>query len=44
MKSMESQRHRFAIPDDVHYLNCAYIAPLSDGVSKAMVEGAMQPR
>ncbi|MBX7533767.1 aminotransferase class V-fold PLP-dependent enzyme [Qipengyuania sp. 1XM1-15A] len=41
MKSIESQRHRFAIPDDVHYLNCAYMAPLSDGVSKAMVEGAM---
>ncbi|MGB3167575.1 MAG: aminotransferase class V-fold PLP-dependent enzyme [Alteraurantiacibacter sp.] len=35
-----SQRHRFAIPEDVHYLNCAYMAPLADTVSAAMVEGA----
>lgn len=35
-----SQRHRFAIPEGVHYLNCAYMAPLSHAVSAAMVEGA----
>ncbi|MCA0979122.1 aminotransferase class V-fold PLP-dependent enzyme [Qipengyuania flava] len=34
------QRHRFSIPGDVHYLNCAYMAPLSREVSGAMVEGA----
>ena len=38
--TLASQRHRFAIPDEVHYLNCAYIAPLSHEVSAAMVEGA----
>ena len=36
----EPQRHRFAIPEEVHYLNCAYMAPLSHDVSAAMVEGA----
>lgn len=35
-----SQRHLFSIPDEVHYLNCAYMAPLSHAVSAAMVEGA----
>ena len=34
------QRNRFAIPDEVHYLNCAYMAPLAHDVSEAMVEGA----
>ncbi|WP_370033585.1 aminotransferase class V-fold PLP-dependent enzyme [Qipengyuania mesophila] len=34
------QRDRFAIPDEVHYLNCAYMAPLAHKVSEAMVEGA----
>lgn len=40
MPDIGSQRHRFEIPEDVHYLNCAYMAPLSRGVSAAMVEGA----
>lgn len=40
MPGIASQRHRFAIPEDLHYLNCAYMAPLSHGVSGAMVEGA----
>lgn len=35
-----SQRERFAIPDGVHYLNCAYMAPLARAVSEAMVAGA----
>ncbi len=35
-----SQRSRFAIPDGVHYLNCAYMAPLAKEVSAAMAEGA----
>ena len=38
--AIADQRHRFAIPDDVHYLNCAYMAPLGRDVSAAMVEGA----
>ena len=35
-----SQRHRFSIPEEVHYLNCAYMAPLSHEVSEAMVAAA----
>ena len=35
-----SQRHRFAIPDGVHYLNCAYMSPLAQDVSAAMMSGA----
>ncbi len=38
--TIADQRHRFAIPDDVHYLNCAYMAPLSHEVSGAVVAGA----
>jgi len=34
------QRARFAIPLEVHYLNCAYMAPLSHAVIAAMDEGA----
>lgn len=40
MSEIASQNRRFAIPGDVHYLNCAYMAPLSREVSAAMVEGA----
>ena len=25
---LENQRHLFDIPEDVHYLNCAYMSPL----------------
>jgi len=32
------QRERFAIPQGVHYLNCAYMAPLSRAVIEAMDE------
>lgn len=35
-----SQRDRFAIPAEVHYLNCAYMAPLSHEVIAAMDAGA----
>ncbi|MGI9419051.1 MAG: aminotransferase class V-fold PLP-dependent enzyme [Geminicoccaceae bacterium] len=34
------QRHRFEIPEDVAYLNCAYMSPLSNAVSAAGVEAA----
>lgn len=33
------QRHLFDIPDDVHYLNCAYISPLLRAARAAAVEG-----
>ena len=36
MEPLASQRGRFAIPGDVHYLNCAYMAPLSHDVAGAM--------
>ena len=34
-----SQRHLFDLPDDVAYLNCAYMAPLMHSVVAAGVEG-----
>jgi selenocysteine lyase/cysteine desulfurase len=37
---IENQRHRFDMPAGVHYLNCAYMSPLSDTVRAAMAEGA----
>lgn len=40
MTPIPSQRHRFAIPEDVHYINCAYMAPLSHAVGDAMEQGA----
>lgn len=40
MTPIPSQRHRFAIPDEVHYINCAYMAPLSHEVSEAVARGA----
>lgn len=39
MTSIPSQRHRFSIPDTVHYLNCAYMAPHENGVAAAIHEG-----
>ena len=40
MNSIPSQRHRFVIPQDVHYLNCAYMSPVADTVRDAIVAGA----
>jgi selenocysteine lyase/cysteine desulfurase len=34
------QRHLFDIPDDVAYLNCAYMSPSSNAVAAAGLEGA----
>lgn len=36
---IESQRHLFDIPDDVAYLNCAYMSPLMKSVQLAGREG-----
>ena len=33
------QKHRFSLPEDIHYLNCAYMSPLSHKVEAAGVEG-----
>ena len=35
-----SQRHLFDLPDDVAYLNCAYMAPLMHSVVEAGIRGA----
>ena len=34
------QRHLFSIPEDVAYLNCAYMSPSSHAVTEAGLEGA----
>ncbi|MEE9595930.1 MAG: hypothetical protein V3V96_04055, partial [Acidiferrobacterales bacterium] len=34
------QRHRFDLPDDVAYLNCAYLSPLMKAVMRAGQQGA----
>jgi selenocysteine lyase/cysteine desulfurase len=36
---LPSQRHLFDIPDDVAYLNCAYMSPLMHRVREAAVQG-----
>ena len=33
------QRHLFDIPDEIAYLNCAYISPLANSVKQAGLEG-----
>ncbi len=37
---IKNQRQRFDMPRDVHYLNCAYMSPLSDTVRAALSAGA----
>ncbi len=41
--ALACQRERFSIPRDVHYLNCAYMAPLATSVLAAM-EGASRSK
>jgi len=41
---LPSQRHLFDIPDDVAYLNCAYMSPLLTRVRDAVVEGLDRKR
>jgi selenocysteine lyase/cysteine desulfurase len=40
MIHIPSQRHRFAMPRDIHYLNCAYMSPIADTVRDAIANGA----
>jgi len=37
---LSSKRHLFDIPDDIAYLNCAYISPLLNAVRDAGIAGA----
>ncbi len=41
---LECQRHRFQLPPDLHYLNCAYMAPLAREVEEAGLEGMARRR
>jgi selenocysteine lyase/cysteine desulfurase len=38
------RRDAFRVPDDVHYLNCAYMAPLPRAVEDAVVAGLRRKR
>lgn len=40
MTAIACQRDRFSIPPNIHYLNCAYMAPLSHDVVAAMENAA----
>ena len=39
MSALQCQRAAFSLPDDVHYLNCAYMGPLPRAVQAAGAEG-----
>lgn len=41
---LTSQRHRFSLPDGLHYLNCAYMSPLALPVEEAGIEGVRRKR
>ena len=38
------QRHHFSLPDDFHYLNCAYMGPLPKAAERAGIEGLRAKR
>ena len=39
MEPLECQKHLFSLPDGLHYLNCAYMSPLSKSVEGAGLQG-----
>lgn len=41
---LECQRHLFSLPDDLHYLNCAYMSPLPRSVEEAGIAGMRRKR
>ncbi len=41
---LDCQRRRFQLPTDVHYLNCAYMAPLARDVEAAGIAGMRRRR
>lgn len=41
---LSCQRALFSLPDDLHYLNCAYMAPVSKRVAEAGLEGIRRTR
>ncbi len=44
MEHLRCQKDRFQLPDDVHYINCAYMAPLSRRVEEAGIAGVQAKR
>ncbi len=44
LRELGCQRAAFRVPADVHYLNCAYMAPLARAVEDAIVEGVRAKR
>ena len=44
MSQIPLQRHRFAIPRDVHYFNCGYMSPIAHPVHDATAAGARRKR
>ena len=41
---MKSQKHLFQLPDEIHYLNCAYMSPLLKSVEEKGIEGMQRKR
>ncbi len=41
---LPSQRSLFTLPDDLHYLNCAYMSPIARSVEEAGIEGIRRKR
>ena len=43
-RPLTCQRHHFSLPDDFHYLNCAYMGPLPGVAERAGIEGLRAKR
>lgn len=41
---MNNQKYLFQLPEDIHYLNCAYMSPLLKSVEDAGIEGLIRKR
>ena len=41
---LECQKGSFSLPEDLHYLNCAYMSPLPRAVEKAGIQGMLRKR
>jgi len=44
VEPLECQKQAFSLPDDLHYLNCAYMSPLPRAVEEAGVRGIIRKR
>jgi selenocysteine lyase/cysteine desulfurase len=44
LKMLLNQKHLFQLPDDVTYLNCAYMSPLLKQVEEAGIQGILRKR